>query len=345
MNIELFDKSFDVVIQSVYIVAKIDFEFAIDKLVPLIDKYPAQRFTLKSNIYKKLESDLLKGCIMPPLTISFCRENPKELYELQLEKLKPIIEKEITNSYVLDGIQRLNTLNKIKKSGKTVNTPIYLNILISDTSDKLLYRMITLNNGQKPMSARHQIEILADNMYNFDSLCVSLTTEKEEKTSKIKNKEDISFTKENLIKAYLAFISNSINFDNQKIINEKLDELISEKVLESSVPETNVTFNQVINYVKEHSKNAILYKWFNLSNNMIGFCAAAAYSFDTLSSTSNNSLDETITNFEKAFTYINRSKINVGTARRKAVQKLILNYSKWEHLSVDDMIVEISECI
>lgn len=50
--------------------------------------------------------------------------------------------------------------------------------------DRLLYRMITLNNGQKPMSARHQIEILASNMFDFDKLPILAVSEKNKSNKK-----------------------------------------------------------------------------------------------------------------------------------------------------------------
>lgn len=63
--------------------------------------------------------------------------------------------------------KELNTLSRIDADKLDMSRILYCNILISDSMDRLLYRMITLNNGQKPMSARHQIEILAGNIFDF----------------------------------------------------------------------------------------------------------------------------------------------------------------------------------
>ena len=67
------------------------------------------------------------------------------------------------------------------------------------------------------MSARHQIEILAGNIFDFDALPILSVTEKEKKSKK-KIDED-TMNKESLIKGYLAYVSNSINIDNQKRVN------------------------------------------------------------------------------------------------------------------------------
>ena len=62
--------------------------------------------------------------------------------------------------------------------------------------DRLLYRMITLNNGQKPMTARHQIEILASNIFDFGTYRFS----DYRKRSKNKRKSDDTMSQEVLIK-------------------------------------------------------------------------------------------------------------------------------------------------
>lgn len=82
-----------------------------------------------------------------------------------------MIEEKINEIFILDGIQRLNTLVRVRESSEEkfpYDRSIYANLLICESFDLLLYRMITLNNGQKPMTARHQIEIVASNMYDFD---------------------------------------------------------------------------------------------------------------------------------------------------------------------------------
>jgi hypothetical protein len=73
------------------------------------------------------------------------------------------------------------------------------------------------------MTARHQIEILANNVYDFETLSIKVRTEKERKRA-----TKGAFKKADIVKAYIAFLSNSTNIDNRKIIEQKMDELVAD---------------------------------------------------------------------------------------------------------------------
>lgn len=98
----------------------------------------------------------------------------------------------------------MNTLHAAKDiKGFDENRVVFLNIIISNSQDKLLYRMITLNNGQRPMTARHQVEILTKEMFDFDDYeNVVIRTEKEIDKKRIKHALKLS----DVSKAYLAFL-------------------------------------------------------------------------------------------------------------------------------------------
>lgn len=147
-----------------------------------MNKLDFQRNPLRASFYKRLEEDIEIGCIMPNITVAI-KVNDKMPKEEDITE--NYIDDALANAFILDGIQRLNTLNRINLSKLNMDRILYCNILISDSMDRLLYRMITLNNGQKPMSTRHQIEILAGNIFDFNSLPILSVTEKE-KNIKIK---------------------------------------------------------------------------------------------------------------------------------------------------------------
>ena len=200
--------------------------------------------------------------------------------------------------------------------------------------------MITLNNGQKPMSARHQIEILAGNIFDFDSLPILSVTEKEKKSRK--NTED-TMNKENLIKGYLAYISNSINIDNQKIIEEKMNELIADKILNSNIASKNGEFQDVVNYVSQMIKNDYLNNWFKVVNNFIGFSAAMNITYENIREISDSDLQEHIELFEEVFSAIDVSKIKLGMARRRMVKFYFENFVKLSKYDYSDLLDFISQ--
>ena len=145
MKIEIYDIQFDNVIESYYITVCVEYKFAVERLVPLINKLDFQRNPLRASFYKRLEEDLKKGCIMPNITIAIKVDGSLPFKE---EISEIYIDNNLNNAFILDGIQRLSTLNRVANNNGDfdLNRKLYCNILISNSMDRLLYRMITLNN-------------------------------------------------------------------------------------------------------------------------------------------------------------------------------------------------------
>ena len=338
MDLKLYDIQYDKVIRSFYLTTGVDYEYAIEKLVPLINKLEFQRNPLRASFYKRLEEDIQTGCIMPNITVAIKVDDkmPKE------EEISDMyINENMKNAFILDGIQRLTTLKRIDRSKLDLSRMLYCNILICDSMDRLLYRMITLNNGQKPMSARHQIEILAGNIFDFDSLPILSVTEKAKKTRR--KSEDESMNKENLIKGYLAYISNSVNIDNQKIIEEKMNELIADKILNSNIASKNGEFKDVIDYISTMLEDEYLNSWFKIANNFIGFSAAMNTVFSEVCELDKEKLKNLIELFEDVFSAIDVSKIKLGLSRRRMVKYYFENIAKFSQYSYSDLLDAISQ--
>jgi len=338
MDITIYDIQYDKVIKSFYITAGATYDYSVKKFIPLINKLEFQRSPLRKSLYKRLEDDILSGCIMPNITLAINIEGEMPQKD---ELSEDYIENNLSKAFVLDGIQRLNTMKRIADDD---NFPkermLYCNILICNSMDRLLYRMITLNNGQKPMTARHQIEILASNIFDFDELPILAVTEKE---SKNKKKSDDEMSKEVLIKGYLAYISNSINIDNQKIIESKMNELIADQILESNIPQKKGEFKDVISFINEQMVNDKLSDWFKVPNNFIGFTAAMNRAFYFIRYIKTQDLEEKIAIFEEAFSALDVSKIKLGMARRRLVQNYFENFEKLSDCSVSKLIDHISQ--
>lgn len=331
---------FDNVINSRFVTAEADYNFAVTNLVPLINRLDIQREVQDAKFYQRLEKDLLKGCIMPPITIAFINERIIDIENP--DTLADFITHNIKDGFILDGIQRLNTLQRTYKKHINefdLNRKIYVNALICSSMDNLLYRMITLNNGQKPMSARHQIEILTANIFDFSDSEMPIATEKAVRQQKIK----VSFNKSDFVKGYLAFLANSTNIENQKIIEEKLDQLIAEKILTSDITEDNLEFSHIVSFINTLTKNDYTYKWFKNVNNLIGFCVGIRSSFFQMDFMSSNTFSTAIILFEDAFSNFNFSKIKVGRIRRNLVSYYIANFNELKELEVLNLVDTLSQ--
>jgi hypothetical protein len=337
MTIEFFSQDKDDVIGGFVISGSTTYEYALEALIPLIGRLDIQRDALKTRFYSRLEDDIVRGCMMPPITIAFIHtfaaKNPGKPTILNF------ITKNIKNAFVLDGIQRLNTLEKASaRDGFNKNRRIQINFIIAGSRDRLLYRMITLNNGQKPMSARHQIDILADSFFDFNGIDLNLVAEKG--NGRVRAPD--TFKKADFVKGYVAYLSESVNVDNQKIIEEKMDELIASKIIDSDIPTSEFEFSDLVQLINKFSESDALREWIRVQNNFIGFCVGAKNSAEILSNTSVEAVESAIQVFEKAFSSINVSKVNLGKVRRESVAQFIEGFGKYRKLGEYELLDKIS---
>ncbi|WPO78510.1 hypothetical protein [Flavobacterium sp. KACC 22761] len=333
----------DLVIDSKFITGKTNYDFALKELYPLVDRLEIQRNLQNPSFYSRLRLDLIKGCVMPPITLAIISD--KGNLPAKIQDAEKYINENIKNAFILDGIQRLSALHRTYTNPELdqqidVERPLFLNILICKKMDNLLYRMITLNNGQKAMSANHQIEILLGNMYKFKDLDIVIQTEKEKGK---KGKYQHSFEKSNIIKGYLAFLSKSTAIDNKKIIESKMDELVAKKIIDSKITEDTVEFSSVIALINRFAESDYLKKWFDNTNNMIGFCVGIRKSFEKLNNIEIKKIEENLKEFEKAFKALNLSTIKLSKERRNLSQYFIENYAEIGELNEMDLLDKLNE--
>lgn len=337
MTVEVFDIAQDSVIDSKVASGKASYGFALDKLFPLINRFSAQRKTQDKKFYKRLERDILDGCLMPPLTIAFVDAGSAELTK---DTIQQYINKNIDSGYILDGIQRLNTLHRASESdGFDKELPLYLNVIVAPTEDKLLYRMITLNNGQKPMTPRHQIEILTQELFDFEDVDIDVQTEKERSHKIIKG----SFNLGDISRAYLAFLTGTVNNDNNKIIGDKMDQIIVGRIMDSKPGEYSVEFKSILKLIGDLSVNSKVKLWLKVSNNLIGFSVGTKSSYETLSNISADDFSESVQLFDDAFKAINPSKVNLGKYRRELSKAFIERYEEYSEMDELELIEEFME--
>jgi hypothetical protein len=330
--IQIFDTDNDNVIGSVVAIGKTSYEFALSHLVPLLDRFGEQRKLQSRAFYARLKSDILNGCIMPPITLAFVDEDHSAIDDPI--QAADYVNRNIENGYILDGMQRLNTLSDAAKSEDFDATrPMHVNVIIASQYDLLLYRMITLNNGQKPMTARHQIEMLTGGAIDLSAANFPIVTEKETE----KNKVVGAFRKSDIVEAYIAYLTNNVNNQNKKIIESKLNDILVGRVMESNLAEERVSFSEVLREVGRFVENPVSNSWFRLGNNLIGFTVGAKRSIAILRNISSEDFSSLTVKFETAFEAINPSKVNVGKVRRELSQFYISNIDQFIDASVDDV--------
>src|SRR5688572_1574496 len=110
MSIQINSIDDDNVINSKFITGKTTYDFAIKNFYPLIDQLPIQRNLQNPAFYSRLRLDILKGCVMPPITLAFISD--KNALPKKLKDAEEYINANIHHAFILDGIQRINALYK-----------------------------------------------------------------------------------------------------------------------------------------------------------------------------------------------------------------------------------------
>ncbi|WP_162803844.1 hypothetical protein [Pseudomonas fluorescens] len=340
MKIDLFGSPLrDEVLGATYFVGQTMYGLAIERLYPLVQRLDIQRNLQNPSFYSRLRNDLKIGCIIPPITIAFVIQDGAQVVD------ETYINENISEGFILDGIQRLSAIhranNELEGEAQTAfhERILHLNIIVAPSMDRLLYRMITLNNGQKPMSPRHQIDILSETMFDFENLSLRNQSHKSKQVSSNK----LSVHRSDIVKGYIAFLANTTAIDNKLIIEEKMDELIAERIIASDISSDGYEFTEILGWVADRCVDAAISKWFLSGNNFIGFCVAARNNFNEIKDETIETLTVQIARFESVFLNFDKKKIKVGDYRRRMVAEYFGALARFKVSPDSDVVIELSQ--
>jgi hypothetical protein len=129
------------------------------------NEYQRRRIKSSHTIYSVLKDDVLKGCVIPPIVLAFTGTTT-----VADDKIKELLMAHRSELVILDGLQRTYTFldleNELgaqldKQRLKKLNEQkIRLEVYVGINRLAVLYRMLTLNTGQTPMTLRQQVEML-----------------------------------------------------------------------------------------------------------------------------------------------------------------------------------------
>ena len=135
------------------------------------NQYQRKRVSRSSSIYSLLGNDLKHLCTIPTIVLALTDESKRDILQkgMKSEQLMAVFESE--DLIILDGLQRTYTLRDVRNELVQdlipditpeifLNHPLRVEVYSGLSKTGILYRMLTLNTGQTPMSRRHEIEIL-----------------------------------------------------------------------------------------------------------------------------------------------------------------------------------------
>lgn len=118
--------------------------------------------------YERLRQDLKEGCLIPPLVLGIKKDVIRVPTDNDHDRfIEAILAVDPSDVFIIDGLQRTNALETVKASlqgpelDTFLNRPLRVEIWPDITLSALTYRMILLNAGQKPMSLKHQLEVVS----------------------------------------------------------------------------------------------------------------------------------------------------------------------------------------
>lgn len=240
MKFEVLSIDYDQRIECFMVSARVDYEWYLEKTQGAEHNLSIQRDIIKgSKNYRTLRADLKKGCVLPAIVIA-----AKDIAAASLQKynkqqgfldILPETRDEATSAlqdvspddiYIVDGLQRTNALREARDDlsgdelasylARSLRVEIWINIPFYS----LAYRMLLLNAGQKPMSMKHQIDILSrglmEDLRHIPGL--EIFTVKDHKRRVNPGQFHLSV----LAQAFQAWLQKSPNVEMSNLIAERL---------------------------------------------------------------------------------------------------------------------------
>jgi len=180
--------------------------------------YQRNRVSKSGSIYSLLKEDILKGCIVPPIVLA----STSQLKEgSSSDDLLEEVLADFRNLKILDGLQRTLSIIDVYNNNRehfdslAEQYLIRIEAYLSISDSGILYRMLTLNTGQTPMTLRHQLEILFSKYADGELNGVSILRQVDE--GSVKSINDYRFS--DLIEGYTSFLEkNELPIDRVDIL-------------------------------------------------------------------------------------------------------------------------------
>lgn len=195
------------------------------------ENFTIQRRRENHKAYQRLKVDIAGGALLPSITLAVKPDKVRAIIPLfEKAEVDSALYGELARALstkgqvdILDGLQRTYIITDLKKEGAefVIGQNIHVEFWLEADIDKLIYRIIILNAGQKPMSIRHQIELL------FMSLKASIEKQipnldiytERDNTRRTKAKK---FALSAIVSAYQAFITGSAELQKGNVIANQL---------------------------------------------------------------------------------------------------------------------------
>ncbi|MBP2233482.1 hypothetical protein J2847_006821 [Azospirillum agricola] len=365
MKFEVVGIDYDNRINNFMVSARADYEWYLEKTQGSEENLAIQRDIIKgSKPYKNLRADLKIGCILPTIVLAvrnidasvtnnysendgFITASRDDLDTLQ----NAIANTTPANVDIVDGLQRTNalrqTLMELNDEERSIflQRSLRLEIWINIAFFPLAYRMLLLNAGQRPMSMKHQIDILSGGLAEDlqDLPGIEIIRLKDHK----RRVRPGQFHLSTLAQAFQAWMQRSPNVDRTNLVVETMvvDEALESLGIDLTDNDGNQRdgFRQFVDWLLQLDRalGEDQNRFFGNDTVVLGFAAAIGFAHknetlqDRLPSAMTKMIDNANTDQENplgviTFDQIRRSvdtkRSNVGEATRGLVFRAVREY-------------------
>lgn len=265
-------------IMGVNVAADLTIREYLDFVPQILEKNEFQRRPVKSSgrVYDLLRRDLVHGCVIPPIILAVTdhygdvlgsivnsfvnndrdRRSESELFDYVRRAASD------GELLILDGLQRTLTIVSIYRTfaddypreqiTSFLEQRIRIEVYLGLSKPGILYRMLTLNTGQTPMSFRHQLEILYNDYIDSDNLPDGIRVYRESDDRRARGLGRYKYS--DVVDMFYAFSTGSpMPFDRQALVTELREMNFLESYEYSDHPDSMktllVTFNSLVNKI------------------------------------------------------------------------------------------------
>lgn len=329
--------------------------------------------------YATLRADIRRGCLLPPIVLAAKNVVTTQALSVQIthgeriedspenrDALKAALDAITSdNVYIIDGLQRTNAIlrtleevaEKQEERAYILGLKLRLELWIDIPFGALAYRMLVLNAGQKPMSIRHQIEILSmklqEELRSIHGIDVFTSIESRRRV------RGGQFQLAKLAQSFQAWLQGQPNLD---VRNAVMEQMLADSAIEtlgySIEAEQNDSdgFRQLIEWVVaiDLLLPETYLEFFGSETVLLGVCAAmgAAERNPELRARAWSCLNQLRTKYEEDNTVdhlqigefnslrkgIDTAKVNVGQATREIV------FGAFQELFYSNGLKPLDEC-
>ncbi len=220
---------------------------------PDFEGFAIQRRREKHKTYERMKRDLVAGALLPSITLAVKPERVEEIRPLvnesDFESLSTSLSKP-GGVNILDGLQRTYIIKDLVAEGHQFNDrqTLHLEFWLEGEVNNLVYRIIVINAGQKPMSMRHQVELLFSTLQQrIETRIKDLEIYREKDVTR--RRRSRKFALDRIASAYQSFITRSPEVSRENIVAQQI---VEAEALDASEEELTAEFNKFVDLLSRY---------------------------------------------------------------------------------------------